>query len=391
MTPGLGSQQMLHGWRPATLRLGAGWGGKDYVRRLMAFIDGLEPRPVVRLVWRYRVAVLLATLAVVYANEVLLFGPNVLRWDVMFASGYTALVVGIALAQSLQPRLFGMVERLARRGALVLSAEGLSVLLGNLETRASAWSHRGGLLLSAVILVAYVWAIRLPALSQEIPETLVALVAGYIAGRIISRMVCYGFVGAFLRSGGAVLKVQPGHPDGAAGLKPLGDFYFFQAMLIAIPPAFVAVWTLLIPIWPYHDYSRWREPYIGLLVVALIVEIGGFVLPMWAVHRDMARQKAGLLARADQLGQEIVALRAELTDGGAAEQREATKERLELLTRQYQEIEELPTWPIDQRTRRRFTLNNLAMFLPLAAQLIGATAPWQRLADGLGRFLAQPP
>jgi hypothetical protein len=164
---------------------------------------------------------------------------------------------------------------------------------------------------------------------------------------------------------------------------------FFQAALVAIAPAYLAVWTLLIPIWPYHDYSRWKEPYIGLLALAIGIETGAFVLPMWKVHRLMTAQKASLLSKADQLSREIVSLRSKLADTANAGEQDAVRARMDVLTQACQEIEELPTWPVDSRTRRRFAVNNLLMLVPLGVQFVGATGPWQRLAEGLARFLAQ--
>lgn len=357
--------------------------------RLLRFVDALEPTALVQLGQRFRVAILILVIALVYLNEVTSRGPDILGWDHMFASGYATLAVGIALAQGLSGRMAQTVERLMHRGAL--EGEGSPDLLEVLQRKAGAWSHRGGLMLAVLLLGLYVWAntARGPLLSGLL-ETVLAVIAGYIVGRVLGRMVCYGFLGAFLHSKRATVTMQPGHPDGAAGLKPLGDFYFFQAMLLALPIAFVAVWVMLIPIWSYHDYTHWQGPYLTLLIVGLAIEIGAFVLPMWTIHQDMVRGKAALQDKADALGREIVTLRAKLTSTTDAQAQSALNDQVDLLGKQYEELEHVPTWPVDLSTRRRFAASNLAMFLPVVVQTIGATGPWQRLADVMERFLAQP-
>ena len=301
----------------------------------------------------------------------------------MFGSGYLTLIAGIAMAQGLSDRMAATIERLIYRGTVVPSRVSSESLPEILQTKARTWDHRGGVLLASLIAGIYgVWNGPL--------ETALAIIAGYVVGRVVGRMVCYGFLGRFLRGEGARVIMQPGHPDGAAGLKPLGDFYFSQAMLLAIPIAFLAVWTLLIPVWPYHDYSHWRAPYLTLLVVGLVLEMGAFFLPMWTIHQDMVKEKARLQAEADELGRQIVGLRAKLTGIADAEARSALKDQVELLSRQYEELEHVPTWPVDRSTGRRFTVSNLAMFIPVAVQIIGATGPWRQIAEVMERFLSQP-
>jgi hypothetical protein len=44
-------------------------------------------------------------------------------------------------------------------------------------------------------------------------------------------------------------------------------------------------------------------------------------------------------------------------------------------------LEKAPTWPIDRTIRRRFTLQNLGLMLPLISYLASHTQFWQRLSD----------
>ncbi len=55
--------------------------------------------------------------------------------------------------------------------------------------------------------------------------------------------------------------IDPLHVDGVCGLKLVGEFYFYQAMITALPAVFRAVWWFIFPIWP-RDYRRWEELYL---------------------------------------------------------------------------------------------------------------------------------
>ena len=110
----------------------------------------------------------------------------------------------------------------------------------------------------------------------------------YIAGWHLGRMAAYGGLGAALRKAGVSVRAIPGHLDGAAGLKPIGDLFFFQSTVAAIPAIFLAVWLVLIPIWP-RDYSGWHALYVPLLALSLVFEMLAFfanvVLPRGHAQR----------------------------------------------------------------------------------------------------------
>jgi hypothetical protein len=248
------------------------------------------------------------------------------------------------------------------------------------------WAHRGGLLIAAIILVIYVRVFGL----HQFFFTGASTIAGYVVGRYLGRMLCYGCLGWFLRRAGATAKVHVGHPDGAAGLKPLGDFYLLQALLLLIAITYLAGWYLLFALPLFHDYSsRWRDSYLALLLLTLVIEIGAFILPMVTVHEDMVRQKEELQARADERSREIEALYHQLAEGKDATRRAEVQEQLDRYGAQFQAIEELPTWPVDRSIPRRFTISNLAVFIPVAVQAIGATGSWSALATALQEFFAQ--
>jgi hypothetical protein len=145
------------------------------------------------------------------------------------------------------------------------------------------------------------------------------------------------------------------------------------------------VWWFLIPV--FGQYEQWREPYLGLLAVVLTIEVLAFLIPLWSFHQEMQDQKAKLLDEADKLSRAVDAVLVELAEAKTDQERTALKERLAQMTERYWAIEQMPTWPLDPRVRRRFTFNNLALFLPLISQSFHMTGAWQKVLEELQQIL----
>lgn len=312
--------------------------------------------------------------------QVDVYGRNVGEWDVLLLSGWATLTVALVVARAVPARMRVTLQRLVDRHVLDLDESELQRLVKALEARGMRWGGWTGAVVVVAIGVAFVFAYSKPALLQRIPLAVLEAIGGYVAGLQLGRMASYGALGAFLRRNECRLEVWPGHVDGAAGLKPLGDFYFFQAMIAAVPAIFLAVWWFLIPL-KGTRYDYWRDPYVGLLVPAIALEVLAFVVPIWSFHKEMVKKKLELLREADQLSAEM------LTEGDAGEVPDQKKYRLERAKERYLAIEHMPTWPVDIKTRRRFRLNNAALFVPLLGQAVGQTELGKRVSEilkGLG-------
>jgi hypothetical protein len=65
----------------------------------------------------------------------------------------------------------------------------------------------------------------------------------------------------------------------------------------------------------------------------------------------------------------------------------AIGEQLEGLRARYLQLEQLPTWPVDAATRKRFTLRNLVLLLPAVVNAAGMALPntelWNTIVDAL--------
>ena len=201
---------------------------------------------------------------------------------------------------------------------------------------------------------------------------------GYVAGSYLGRMAFYGQLGWLLRRRQIEVVLDPWH----GGLRPVGGFYFVQAMVVAIPVAFLAVWLLLIPIWP-KNYSHWQEPYLGLLAIVILLEILAFVWPLWSFHTIMVEQKNRWRRDADRLYRAHLGSARALLEPSTAADKEAMKRALEIVDRCYLDVERLPTWPVDLRLRLRFALNNALLAAPLVIDLLHQELEWPRLLEFL--------
>ncbi len=307
-------------------------------------------------------------------------GLNPSAWDLLLLSGVATFILGIYLWLDIPRNLETMLLRLLHRGTLDVSEEKLRAFEVTLHAKADRWAQYAGVLIALATLLAFVIAFKFPLPSNKILITTLEVIGAYIAGSFLGRMACYGALGWLLHQQQIPLKLQPGHLDGVAGLKPIGDFYFKQARVVAVPATFLAVWLLIIQLQLINRYSNWRAPYAGLLGIVLVFEVLTFLLPLWSFHQEMVLQKTRHLERADELSQEIDRVQLILTTEQDAQRRELLKDRLSSMTKQYWNIENLPTWPVAIQTRRLFTRNNLALVLPLILELLSNTdlgkSPW---------------
>jgi len=308
-------------------------------------------------------------------------------WDLMYISGLVAFIIALYFARTIPFRMSQTLLRLTNRGAFVLPPQSLDSFRSRLNSRAQLFAVVSAIFVGLALLVAFLFAYRediIQKLTLTILETCLGLVAGYYIGQMIG----YGTMGLLAKSEKVPIITRPGHIDRAAGLKPIGDFYFFQAMVVAIPCIFLAVWWFIIPfLTPW--YSHWRNPYLGLLIIALTFEILSFIVPMWVFHLIMREQKIENLAKADDLSQKIDDLETKILAASDTQPNKELQQQLEFYRAKYWEIEQMPTWPVDINTRRRFTINNLLLFMPFILDLISASKSWKDFLDTLVTFLTK--
>ncbi len=314
-------------------------------------------------------------LVFVGANAAMLGWPPT-NWDLMFLCGWGVFVLGLILVRQIPVRFEIMVDRLVRRGIVQgdIAPDSLKALV---RSKMSLWQTVGAGAAGVAMFAATAIAARGGGVPGGLTLVLGLTLAAIVAGFHLGRMCAFGTFGHRLAKAGVSLQPVPGHIDGAAGLKPVGDFYLFQALVASLPASHLAAWLLLLPFFnDRHDvalskYQEWRRPYEGLLVVAILFDVGAFVLPMWHFHSVMRAQRERCRQLADQLSKEIAEIdqRANgLEDSDAAK---ALATRRETLVRGYDALESMPTWPVDARTKRAFSAQNVLLALPLLFSTLG--------------------
>jgi hypothetical protein len=302
-----------------------------------------------------------------------------LGWDWLSVSAGVTFALALPFALRLPRRTEDTIQRLVNRG--VLSGTGSADLCGEIETSAERWSRVTGPLTAVALLITFL-AIFGPRTRPVI--TLFATVAGFLAGRVIGRMLAVSGLGRRVERGVWMLRVQPGHIDGAAGLDPIGELYFRQAMLLAVPAAWLAVRLTLTS----FAMGEWRAVYLGLLAGAVTLEMAAFVAPMLAFHRIMVHEKRRLLLEVDGSSALLHRLEQQLPELTTEAERRAAADQVAGLRERYLRVEQLPTWPVDASIRRRFTVRNVLLLLPAVLNAGGMTLPntelWERVTQTLG-------
>lgn len=349
-----------------------------------------------------------------------------------FASVATGLIA-VRLAILIPDKMAWTLSRLTSNGTLHGTPEKIEQLRRRVDVRGARWALVGGIAGTAImvitVLVVYTeshspldtvhaylsflaqsFTVLSGAFSLEdklfvavegIPFVPAMLLIGFVVGYYLTYAVWHGRLGRFVRKQGISLTVQPGHPDGAAGLSNVGALFFFQAQLLAIPALFFGVWSLLLvigrsvtqsyfnsldavgsgsvtssPPAPPPEFVQylyvvslgWLTPYLIFFVVLLSGEVLAFVVPMLSFHTIMRQQKLALTREVDAIGQRIVATQKALMEADTNEEVAALNERLGAMKAYYHVLEHMPTWPVNVDTWWRFIIATSGLIVPLLAQ-----------------------
>lgn len=339
-------------------------------------------------------------------------------------SGWGLLAVGLYLAGDMESRFRGMMERLFRREMVCGLVESPALFLSSMEDFARKLGRVGSIAFPIVLWLTYLTVARPVASSTGEAGTLgeffaiklaLETMGAFLVGRHAGQMVGYGLVGHRFERQRVRLRVIPAYPDGAGGLRMVGDFFFFQAGLVMLPLGFFAFWLAMpaaLTGSPHHEilgvsssvrtvstsgsitftapvnsaddagisdkgtsallnwFHRWRRYFALFLLVMLAIEVVAFVVPMGFFHREMSRNADEAAAEADIVGREISALELAIAKVSTnSERQEMEGKRAHLIT-VYETLEALPRWPVDAGIRRRFTLGNgIILVVPLLAKI----------------------
>jgi hypothetical protein len=167
--------------------------------------------------------------------------------------------------------------------------------------------------------------------------------------------------------GHAQLQMLPFHPDKCGGLRPMGRFGLRNQYLLTILGmniVFLVIVTVRYLKVPTSLAGLVAGAAAGYLLLGPIVFMG----PLLSFRGAMIRTKAGLLSEvAQRLRLELQRLRKELPAGKLLREDEELIDRLRKVG---EVIDELPVWPFDADTLRKFLTAYVA---PLAAATFGSS------------------
>ncbi len=315
---------------------------------------------------------------------------QILKWDLLLMSGAVVFIVAVQMALKIPAKFDEMLNRLTHRGSLQITLEELKALKINLQHIDKKLSTIMGLFFAFALLFAFFFTFGFPLPGTRLPITVLECGGGFIAGVFFGHMCGYGRLGRLIKKHNITLNIQPGHLDEVGGLKLVGDFYFQQAMVVAMPAFFLAVWLLIMQFGDTR-YTAWKTSYAILLSVNIIVEILVFVIPMLSFHKMMLAAKQKQLEEADELSKEITLAEHQLSKELDVNKRDLLKDRLSFMTKEYWDIEKLPTWPISKKTKQHFKKNNFTLLMPLMIDIIGRTSIgktswWHDASDIFGKM-----
>ncbi|WP_334758036.1 hypothetical protein [Nostoc sp.] len=285
------------------------------------------------------------------------------QWDFLFFTAVVVFGITFKLSLDIPKKMDITIKRLFYRG-IINSEEHLKI---QLEKKASNFARFWGILLGIGVFLGWMVGLELKAwnIFLIVFETFLA----YLAGRTFGIMVAYGTLGYLLKKENILLSLKPDHIDGAAGLKPIGDFYFFQAIIASVPAFFIGTWSLLLTFWSKNGYIPqsalvWKDKAILLLILAIIFEILVFILPMRSFNTAMGEFKTELLKNIDVISKDILIMKEQLLNTKNEQEYNLIKSKISDLNERYQAYEKMPTWPIALKTGKLFAINNFVLIIP---------------------------
>jgi hypothetical protein len=344
---------------------------------------------------RHRLAWSTGLTTVTVLDQLILWGWRLADWDWLLTSGAVLFAWLYPVSLLLPDRVDVTIRRLVESSGVasahtnrtgdsdpdtaadsVIEPFDLPSVVDDLHARAQVYAARGGPLLATAMALGWLAAKRSEFLSYA--PLIVAETAGaYLVGMFVGRAVAYGGLGRHLARRGLDLQSQPGHLDGAAGLRPVGELFIYNASLIAVLALYLGVWWLAFP--HLDRYPDWRRSYAGYFAVVVAAEVLSFFTPLLWFHRKMSQRKRELLAEGDGLAHQVLVLQGQWLTAADDQERTALTARMTYLTTRYQEIQQMPTWPVDTRVRRRFAVNNLLVLSPVLLQFLGIPDRWSTL------------
>lgn len=161
------------------------------------------------------------------------------------------------------------------------------------------------------------------------------------------------------------IQIQPSHPDGCGGLKPLGDFCFSVTLPLIVGGLFLTIIPILRLDNMYPVFTIVSTFAIFLIVAPLTIFT--IFLSLWNIHGNMAENK---MMYADKIAGQIIFLEKEIlfntSEQGDLVKAKTAREKLEILQTLHPDKVSYPVWPF------KVTSTALLVFSPQILQTLVA-------------------
>jgi hypothetical protein len=180
--------------------------------------------------------------------------------------------------------------------------------------------------------------------------TLVVLAALFYVGVVAIAQIgvaCWAIGGLFRKFSEFEISVQPLHPDGCGGLRPIGHMLSLVLSVAAILGGASLCIFLTVEATPPGPTRR-PEPYLLAAFYAILLPLAFLNLVWWPHHRMYKRRKEFLTPVAEEFKNAIIPARPSHTDD--SQQLKAKADSLSEISRQFRVLDDAcPVWPLQLR------------------------------------------
>ncbi len=153
-----------------------------------------------------------------------------------------------------------------------------------------------------------------------------------------------------------------GHPDGGAGLAPIGRFYNRQVGRMAWLIVFLLVWLVILGLSDDQFFLRQQYPdgtslgLLALFVLILTLQILGFFVPMSSIHGQLSCWKEAAL---EINFAELKQIEETQQQGESLDDQGLVLRKIDL-RHEREDIAAMGLWPVSMETLRQFWLGKFA-------------------------------
>ena len=324
----------------------------------MAEIENI-PFWIKRLIWIAVLVALIMWFLSFNARAPSIFGAaSWFDWDPMSFSGFLAVIVGIGYSISIDRSQANLLSRWHDAAIIDLDPAARKEIEFVLRRRSLVWQVIIAGILVVVMIIGYANFFR--SFDPFTEFSMASFVCAFLVSLRLARLVSHGLIGQLVEAHKVRFGMTIEHPDRTGGTAQIGTFYFLQASVMTIPVFWLLVWMLLIP--SIDGYAEWADHFFYLMIIAVLVFIMAFLLPMRAFRRVIRDWKRANISDAiDEIRSELLRLRSIESPTTAERERRAE------MARQLDDLIHLPDWPISPATRNVFVTT---FMLPLVVNIV---------------------